>query len=129
MVSIEGVLLAIIGILLFELIIFLHELGHFLTAKKCGVKVNEFALGMGPKLIKFRKGETLYSLRLFPIGGFCSMEGEDGESDDSRAFGKKKVWQRMIIVVAGAVMNILLGFVLMMITLIPTHLFATNTIA
>ncbi len=128
MVSIEGVLLAIIGILLFELIIFLHELGHFLTAKKCGVKVNEFALGMGPKLIKFRKGETLYSLRLFPIGGFCSMEGEDGESDDSRAFSKKKVWQRMIIVVAGAVMNILLGFVLMMITLIPTHLFATNTI-
>ena len=129
MIHIEGVLLTIIGILLFELIIFLHELGHFMTAKKFGVKVNEFALGMGPKIIKFRKGETLYSLRLFPIGGFCSMEGEDGESDDARSFGKKKVWQRMIIVVAGAVMNIILGFVLMMITLIPAHLFATNTIA
>ncbi len=129
MIHIEGVLLVIIGILLFELIIFLHELGHFLTAKKFGVKVNEFALGMGPKIVKFQKGETLYSLRLFPIGGFCSMEGEDGESEDSRSFGKKKVWQRMIIVVAGAVMNILLGFLLMMITLIPTQLFATSTIA
>ena len=75
MIHIEGVLLVIIGILLFELIIFLHELGHFLTAKKFGVKVNEFALGMGPKIVKFQKGETLYSLRLFPIGGFCSMAG------------------------------------------------------
>ncbi|MBQ9460408.1 MAG: site-2 protease family protein [Clostridia bacterium] len=129
MIHIEGVLLTIIGILLFELIIFLHELGHFLTAKKFGVKVNEFALGMGPKIIKFQKGETLYSLRLFPIGGFCSMEGEDGESEDERSFGRKKVWQRMIIVVAGAVMNIVLGFLLMMITLIPVKLFATNTIA
>ena len=92
MIPIEGVLLTIIGILLFELIIFIHEFGHFITAKKCGVKVNEFALGMGPKLIKFQKGETLYSLRLFPIGGFCAMEGEDAESDDKRAFGNKPVW-------------------------------------
>ncbi|HCA55049.1 MAG: site-2 protease family protein [Clostridia bacterium] len=125
----EGVLLVIIGILLFELIIFIHEFGHFITAKKCGVKVNEFALGMGPKLIKFQKGETLYSLRLFPIGGFCSMEGEDADSEDDRAFGKKSVWKRMLIVVAGAVMNILLGFVLMMITLIPNKAFASNRIA
>ena len=129
MVLINGIILIIIGILLFELIIFLHELGHFLTAKACGVKVNEFALGMGPKLLKFQKGETLYSLRAFPIGGFCSMEGEDDNSEDERAFGKKPVWQRMIIVVAGAVMNIILGLVLMMITLIPEPRFASSTVS
>ncbi len=129
MIGIEGVLLVIIGIILFELIIFIHEFGHFITAKKCGVKVNEFALGMGPKLFKFRKGETLYSFRAFPIGGFCSMEGEDGTSDDDRAFGKKAVWKRMLIVVAGAVMNIILGFILMMITLIPAERFASDRIA
>ena len=129
MISIESVLLVIIGVLLFELIVFVHEFGHFITAKKSGVKVNEFALGMGPKLIKFQKGETLYSLRLFPIGGFCAMEGEDIESKDERSFANKAVWKRMIIVVAGAVMNLLLGFVLMMITLAPVERFASNKIA
>ena len=69
--------LIIIGIFLFELIIFSHELGHFITAKLSGVKVNEFALGMGPRLFGFTKGETMYSFRLFPIGGYCAMEGED----------------------------------------------------
>ena len=129
MVIIEAVFLTIIGILLFELIVFVHEGGHFISAKLSGVKVNEFALGMGPKLIHFKKGETTYSLRLFPIGGFCSMEGEDGESDDSRAFGNKPVWKRMIIVVAGAIMNILLGFILMIITFSPSEYFASTTIA
>ncbi len=126
--AIETALLIIIGILLFELIIFVHEFGHFFTAKKSGVKVNEFALGMGPKILKFQKGETLYSLRLFPIGGFCAMEGEDSESTDERAFGNKSVWKRMLIVVAGAVMNLLLGLVLMMITLAPESHFASNKI-
>ncbi len=129
MIATDIALLIIIGILLFELIIFIHEGGHFITAKLCGVKVNEFALGMGPKIIKFKKGETLYSLRLFPIGGFCSMEGEDSESDDKRAFINKKVWQRMIIVVAGAVMNIILGLILMLITLAPNQYFASSTVA
>lgn len=129
MIPIEIALLIIIGILLFELIVFVHEGGHFLTAKLSGVKVNEFALGMGPKILKFKKGETLYSLRLFPIGGFCAMEGEDTESDDDRAFGNKPVWKRMIIVCAGAVMNILLGLILMMITLAPNQYFASTTIA
>ncbi len=129
MVTIEAALLIIIGILLFELIIFLHELGHFITAKLSGVKVNEFALGMGPKIIKFQKGETLYSLRLFPIRGFCAMEGEDEDSSDSRAFGNKPVWKRMIIVVAGATMNIILGIVLMFIILIPNKNFASTTVA
>lgn len=129
MLAIDIVLLIIIGVLLFELIIFIHEFGHFITAKKSGVKVNEFALGMGPKLIKFQKGETLYSLRLFPIGGFCAMEGEDEDSDDKRAFNNAKVWKRMIIVVAGVVMNILLGFVLMFIYLLPSTNFVSSKIA
>ena len=97
------VLLILIAILLFGLIVFVHEFGHFFTAKLAGIKVNEFAIGMGPKLIRFGKGETKYSLRLFPIGGFCAMEGEDEASEDARAFGNKPVWKRMIVVVAGAV--------------------------
>lgn len=129
MFSIEALLLIIIGILLFEFIVFIHEFGHYITAKLSGVRVNEFALGMGPKLLKFQKGETLYSLRLFPIGGFCSMEGEDQDSEDERAFGKAAVWKRMIIVVAGAVMNLLLGFVMMIILLAPNQYFASNQIA
>lgn len=124
----EAALLIIIGILLFELIIFVHEGAHFLCAKLSGVKVNEFALGMGPKLIKFQKGETLYSLRIFPIGGFCAMEGEDEDSSDSRAFGNAKVWKRIIIVVAGAVMNIMLGFLLMFICVVQQPSFVSTTI-
>lgn len=99
---VESALLIIIGVLLFELIIFIHELGHFMTAKASGVKVNEFALGMGPRILRFKKGETIYSLRLLPIGGFCAMEGEDEESDNPRAFGKAACWKRIIIVVASA---------------------------
>jgi len=102
----------LIAILLFGVIIFVHEFGHFICAKLSGVKVNEFAIGMGPALFKFKKGETLYALRLFPIGGYVSMEGEDAESADERSFGKAKVWKRMIIVVAGAIMNLLLGLLL-----------------
>ncbi len=118
-----------IAVVLFELIIFVHEGGHFVAAKKSGVKVNEFALGMGPKLFSFTKGETVYSFRLFPIGGYCAMEGEDEESDSPRSFQKASVYKRMIIVVAGAVMNILFGFVLMMITLLPNEAFNSTTIA
>lgn len=82
MIVIEVAALIIIGILLFELIIFCHEGGHFIAAKLSGVRVNEFALGMGPKLFQFTKGETTYSLRLLPIGGYCAMEGEDEQSED-----------------------------------------------
>lgn len=119
----------VIGILLFELIVFIHEFGHFITAKKCGVQVNEFALGMGPKLFSFKKGETRYTLRLFPIGGFCSMEGEDEESDNERAFGNRPVWQRMIIVVAGAFNNIVLGLIMMMILMVQSPYFSSTTIS
>ncbi|MBQ5598722.1 MAG: translation initiation factor IF-2, partial [Lachnospiraceae bacterium] len=78
----QGFLLAVIGVLLFGLIIFIHEFGHFFTAKLSGVCVHEFAIGMGPKLFSFTRGETTYALRLLPIGGYCAMEGEDEESDD-----------------------------------------------
>lgn len=107
-------LTVILAVLLFGVVIFLHEFGHFITAKMFHIKVNEFALGMGPKLFSFQKGETAYSLRLLPIGGFCAMEGEDDDSKDERAFGRQKVWKRIIVVAAGAIMNILLGFVLML---------------
>ncbi len=97
------------AIVFFGFIIASHELGHFAFAKLFGVRVNQFAIGMGPAIWKKQKGETEYSLRLLPIGGFCAMEGEDGDSEDDRAFFKKKVWQRMIIVAAGAVVNLILA--------------------
>ena len=121
--------LIIIGVLLFEFIIFAHEFGHFITAKRSGVQVNEFALGMGPKIFGFKKGETQYSLRLFPIGGFCSMEGEDAESDNPRAFTNAKIWKRMIIIVAGAVMNIIVGFLLMLIVTVFQGEFYSTTVS
>lgn len=93
------------------------------------MKVNEFALGMGPKLFSFTKGETTYSFRILPIGGYCAMEGEDEESENPRAFNNAKIWKRMIIVVAGALMNILLGLALMMITLLPQSAFSSTTIS
>lgn len=103
------------AIIMFCLLIFIHELGHFMAAKACGVKVNEFALGMGPAFFKKQKGETLYALRMIPIGGYCAMEGEDEDSDDERAFNKKRSWQKAIIVVAGAAMNLILCILLLII--------------
>lgn len=125
-------MLALIGRLLAALVIFgvivlIHELGHFLAAKAMGVQVNEFAIGFGPRLFKFGKGETEYSLRLFPLGGFCAMEGEDaaggGEVDVSkpqdvsnpRSFLNKPVWRRVIITVAGVAMNLVLGFAILLV--------------
>ena len=104
----------ILAIIAFGVLIISHELGHFLVAKACGVKVNEFAIGMGPKLLGKQGKETLYSLRAFPIGGYCAMEGEDEETGDPRAFMAKPAWQRALILCAGAAMNFLLGFVLIL---------------
>lgn len=109
--------------------IFIHEFGHFFTAKLCGIKVNEFALGMGPTLFHFQKGETKYALRLLPIGGFCAMEGEDSSSTDDRAFSNKPVWKRILVVVMGAIMNIIFGLLLMMIILGQQSAFTSTTIA
>lgn len=122
------VLLIIFAVLLFNLIIFLHELGHFFWAKKFGVKVNEFALGMGPRVCKFQKGETVFSLRAFPIGGFCEMEGEDEHSDNPRSFEQKKAWQKILIIASGGIMNLVLGFILTFILLIQSPAIASTTI-
>ncbi len=124
----QTVMTTVIALLLFLLVILIHELGHFLFAKLFGVRVNEFAIGMGPKIWGKKKGETLYSLRLIPFGGYCSMEGEDEESSDERAFGRKKVWQRIIIVVAGATFNIILGLIFLLVVQGQQDLFASKTI-
>ena len=103
----------IAAILIFGVLIAVHELGHFLAAKACGVRVNEFSIGMGPAIFRTTKGETEYSLRLLPIGGFCAMEGEDEESDDPRALERQGFWKKLLIFVAGAAMNFLTGFLIM----------------
>ncbi|MCQ2550602.1 MAG: RIP metalloprotease RseP [Clostridia bacterium] len=106
---------AILAILLFCVLIFPHELGHFVVAKMCKVQVNEFALGMGPAIFKKQRGETLYSLRAIPIGGYCAMEGENEESENPRAFNNKKAWQKICVLVAGSFMNVLICVVIMII--------------
>ena len=109
--------------------IFFHELGHFATAKWAGVKVNEFSIGMGPKIISKTVGETAYSLRLLPIGGFVAMEGEDEESEDERRFMACPVWKRIIITSAGAIMNLILGLAVVMVLTSFQSLLGTTTVA
>lgn len=119
----------VVAVLLFLLLILVHELGHFLAAKCMGVRVNEFSIGFGPKIFKKKWGETTYALGLVPLGGYCAMEGEDEESADSKAFCNKKPWRRFIIVIMGATFNILFGFILIGIILAPEKRFTTTTIA
>ena len=102
----------ILAILIFSFIIIFHELGHFLFAKKCGVRVNEFTLGLGPTLFSWGKGETKYCIKALPFGGSCVMEGEDEESDSDRAFDKKSKWERFQIVFGGPFFNFVLAFLL-----------------
>lgn len=106
-------------------------MGHFLAARLFGVRVNEFAIGMGPKLISVtgKKSGTVYSLRLFPIGGFNSIEGENGDSSDEAAFCCKPVWQRMIIIVSGALLNILFAALVMCVVVIGTDKLGSTVIA
>ncbi len=101
----------IIALIIFSIIILFHELGHFLLAKKNGIKVNEFCLGLGPTIAGFTKGETKYSLKLLPFGGACMMEGEDGDSQDERSFNSKSVWARISVVAAGPVFNFIMAWV------------------
>ncbi len=106
----------VFAVLFFSLIIFVHEFGHFITARMFGVKVHEFAIGMGPKLVSWwGKKQTRYSIRIIPVGGFCKMEGEDEESQDEGSFSGKPWYARLIILAAGAAMNVLLGFVICMV--------------
>lgn len=120
-----GILVALIAL---SFLILIHELGHFLVAKAVGIKVLEFSIFMGPKLFSVQRGETVYSLRLIPMGGYVKMEGEDEASDDVRAFSKQPVWKRALVVGTGPVMNILLAFVLAVIVLSSAG-YATNRIS
>ena len=152
------VLYVLLALLVFGLLIMIHELGHFLVARACGVGIREFSIGMGPKIFSWKgkksfgtsnlpapsedgEGEipliktesveenvTQYLLRAFPIGGYVSMVGEDEESDLPTSFQAKKVWQRIAIVLAGPVMNVLLGFLLMTVLVFSTPQLASTTI-
>jgi len=107
------------AILLFSFLIFVHELGHFAAAKLSGVQVNEFSMFMGPAIFKKQAGETLYTIRCIPIGGYCAMEGEDGGSDNPRSFEKAVWWKRLIILFAGAAMNFIVGVLIFAILYLP----------
>ena len=109
----------ILAILAFGVLVIVHEFGHFITAKRGGVQVNEFWIGMGPTILKHEHKGTLYCLKLLPVGGACVMEGEDGESENEHAFGKAKLPRRMLIVCAGALMNFLVGFLIVLAVMQP----------
>ncbi len=105
----------ILALLIFSVIVIVHELGHFLLAKRNKITVVEFSVGMGPRLLSHVWGGTRYSVKLFPLGGSCMMAGEDEESDEEGAFGNKSVWARIAVVAAGPIFNFLLAFVLSLI--------------
>ncbi len=119
----------IAAIFIFGVLIAVHELGHFLAAKACGVRVNEFSIGMGPALFHRQKGETEYAIRILPIGGYCAMDGEDEESDDPRSLTKQSLWKKLVIFAAGALMNFLAGFLLILILYSGTSTFSTTQVA
>lgn len=103
----------ILFLLILGVIVFVHELGHFMMAKLYGVKVEEFALGFPPRIFSFKKGETEYSLNAVPLGGYCKIVGEDGEDKDNpRSFGSKSIGKRFLILSAGVIMNFALAFVI-----------------
>ncbi len=118
----------LVAVLLFLILIIIHEFGHFSAAKLLGVKVNEFAVGFGPKLFSKRKGDTLYRVNLLPFGGYCAMEGENEESTDDNAFCNKKAWRRFIIVIMGALFNLILGVILVSFTVVPQKYYASTKI-
>jgi len=117
-----------VGILFFGLVILVHELGHFWAARANDVKVIEFSIGMGPRLLKKQKGETLFSLKAIPFGGSCLMQEDEGPSDDPRAFVNKKPWRRFTILAAGAVMNLLLGVIMMGVVVAASPMVPTTTV-
>lgn len=106
-------LTAVAAIFVFLMVILFHEFGHFVIAKAVGIKVNEFSIGMGPKVFQKEKGETKYSIRALPIGGYVSMEGEDENSNDPRSFSKVPAISRIAVVVAGATMNFILAIIVL----------------
>lgn len=133
----SNILPILIAVLVFCFIILLHEFGHFIAAKACGIYVKEFALGMGPVIFRKKGKETDYVIRALPIGGSCSFEGENGGEEDDyvesepnpRAFNRKPVWQRMIVILAGPLMNLILGYIVVVISLCASEAMASRTIA
>lgn len=116
------------AVLIFCVIVVVHEFGHFIVARKCGIDVQEFAIGMGPVIFKKQGKHTLFTLRLLPLGGFCSM-GEDEESDNENSFRNKSVWCRIAVIAAGAIMNLILGFILSLIIFLVAGKVTTTIIA
>ena len=118
----------LVAVLMFLIMIVIHEFGHFIAAKLLGVKVNEFAVGFGPAIFKKQGKETLYALRAVPFGGFCAMEGEDDGSNDPKAFCNKSAWRRLVIIVAGAFFNLVFGLIIVMMILAPAERFITTRV-
>lgn len=116
------------AVLIFCVIVIVHEFGHFIVARKCGIDVQEFAIGMGPVIYKKQGKNTLFTIRLLPLGGFCSM-GEDEESEDENSFRKKPVGKRIAVIAAGAVMNLILGFIIALIIFLVSGKLTTTIIA
>ena len=116
------------AVLLFGLLIAVHEFGHFITAKLCGVRVNEFAIGMGPLLWQKEKGETLYSLRALPVGGYCAMEGEDEDSGDERAFVRQGFFKKLVILAAGSGMNFIAGVCILLVLYSGAEAFLVDSV-
>ncbi len=119
----------VFAILMFSVLIFVHELGHFVTAKLSGIQVNEFSMFMGPALWKKQIGETLYAIRLIPVGGYCAMEGEDEDTDNPRSFQKAAWWKRIIVLVAGSAMNFLVGLLIYACLFLPAETLVQPAIA
>lgn len=118
-----------VAVVMFLLLILIHELGHFIAAKSVGIRVNEFSVGFGPKLFSKKIGETEYMLKAVPFGGYCAMEGEDEDSNDENAFCNKSAFRRALVVVAGALCNLLLGLIIVAIILAPQERFTSTTVA
>lgn len=117
------------AILIFGLLIAVHELGHFAAAKLCGVQVNEFSIGMGPELWSHQKGDTQYSLRLLPVGGYCAMEGEDTDTGNRRAFTRQGFLKKFIILAAGAFMNFITGLLIVAVLFSNAAIFWVDSIS
>ncbi len=120
---------AVSTVIMFLLMVSLHEFGHFIVGKLTGMEIKEYAIGMGPAIFKKQGRETLYSVRILPIGGYCAFEGEDEESDNPRAFSNQSTWKKILVVLAGSIMNIILGFVIFAVISINNAPFITNEIA
>ena len=117
---------ALVTIIMFLVMISLHEFGHFITAKLMGFKILEYAIGFGPAIWKIKKSDIQYSLRIIPFGGYCKFEGEDEDSKDERAFSNQPVWKRIIVVAAGGLCNVVLGFLLFLVIIPFTSPISTN---